>query len=74
MTLELAIALGSVVVASLSALFAWKAVREAAKQNNLSHKAIQAQTMMMIIDHAREIQFSQGMDLVRSLNYKDYKL
>ena len=73
MTWELALAFGSVIVASLSVFFAWKAVREAAEQNTLSYKAIQAQTMMMIIDHAREIRFSQGMDVIRSLKYKDYK-
>jgi len=71
MTWELALAFGSVIVASLSVFFAWKAVREAAEQNTLSYKAIQAQTMMMIIDHAREIRFSQGMDVIRSLKYKD---
>lgn len=73
MSIETFIALASSVAAALSATFAWKAVHEAAKQNNLSYKAIQAQTMVMIINHAREIQFSQCMDTIRKLNYKDYK-
>ena len=71
--METVILIASVVVATISAIFAWRAVGEAAKQNNLSYKAIQAQTMVMIFNHAREFKFSQGMDAVRKLNYKDYE-
>jgi hypothetical protein len=48
---------------------AWIALR----QNVLHRKAIQAQTFLTIVNTAREIQFSKGMDLIRSFKYNDYQ-
>ncbi|GEM_PF-3473467 len=60
--------------AILSAVFACLAVRESTKQNNLSHKAIQAQTFLIVVNNARELQFSKGMDIIRRLNYRSYDI
>ena len=43
-----------------------------ATQTKLNRKAIEAETFVQIVNTAREIGFSQGMDLIRSLPYKNY--
>jgi ABC-type nickel/cobalt efflux system permease component RcnA len=72
MSTDTVISISSAIAAILSAFFAWLVVCEAKKQNSLSHKAIQAQTFLMVINIARELQFSKGMDIIRRLNYRDY--
>ena len=42
-------------------------------QNRLNRKAIQAQTFLTIVNTAREIKFSKGMDVIRSFKYKSYQ-
>jgi hypothetical protein len=63
----------SEVIASIGTLIALIAVGIALKQNALNRKAIQAQTFLTIINTAREIRFSKGMDLIRSFKYNDYQ-
>ncbi len=66
----------SEVIAIIGTLIALIAAGTALRQNTLNRKAIQAQTFLTIVNTAREIEFSKGMDLIRSFkydNYQDYK-
>jgi hypothetical protein len=54
------------IVTTLAACLIWWQVR-------VARKAMQAQTFLRIIDTAREITFSQGMDTIRSLRHNSYK-
>jgi hypothetical protein len=72
MSNEAIISILGAVAAILAAVFTWFQVREATKQNAISRKAIQAQTFLMVVSNARELQFSQNMDAIRRLNYKSY--
>ncbi|MBI5963573.1 MAG: hypothetical protein HY863_08885 [Chloroflexi bacterium] len=80
MSIDAKIALTGTVIASLGAVIAiitaWVAIKqsvEAVKQNKLSQIAIQAQTFLTIVNTAREIRFSEGMDIIRGFKYKNYK-
>ena len=42
-------------------------------QVHVARKTMQAQTFLRIIDTARSIRFSQGMDIIRSLRYDNYE-
>lgn len=42
-------------------------------QARTARNAIQAQTFLRIIETARDIRFSQGMDIIRSLRYDNYE-
>ena len=59
-------------IAIITAWAAIKQSKEATKQNNLSRIAIQAQTFLTVVNTAREIRFSEGMDIIRSFKYKSY--
>jgi len=50
-----------------------KQTTEAIKQNDLNRVAIQAQTFLTVVNTAREIRFSEGMDIIRGFKYKSYK-
>lgn len=43
-----------------------------ARQTGMNRQAIQAQTFVTLINTARSIRFSHGMDIIRSLRYQDY--
>lgn len=60
-------------IALISVLIAVIAIIVALRQNVLNRKAMQAQTFVTIVNTAREIEFSKGMDKIRSLRYTDYK-
>ena len=60
------IALVSVVIAAIATYFA-------IRQTDLNRKALQAQTFVTIVNTARDIHFSEGMDIIRSLNYDNYE-
>jgi len=72
MSNDAVVSLIAALAAILSAIFAWRAVGESVKQNELSRKAVQAQTFLAVTNTARELQFSKGMDIVRNLSYKNY--
>ncbi len=63
----------SEIVALISVILAATATFVALRQNVLNRKAMQAQTFVTIVNTAREIEFSKGMDKIRSLRYIDYK-
>jgi hypothetical protein len=65
MSIEMIIAGTGIVIALITA---WAAIR----QNTLNRKAIQAQTFLTVVNTAREIHFSQGMDRIRTLKYTDF--
>jgi hypothetical protein len=72
MSINAIISIFGAAAAILAAVFTWFQVREAATQNNISREAIQSQTFLMVLNNARELQFSKGMDTIRRLNYKNY--
>jgi hypothetical protein len=57
--------ISSIATTIAAGLIAW--------QVYVARKAMQAQTFLRIIDTAREITFSQGMDTIRSLRHNSYK-
>ncbi|MBC7875799.1 MAG: hypothetical protein H7Y59_01395 [Anaerolineales bacterium] len=80
MSIDAKFALIGTVIASIGTVIAiitaWIAIKqsiEAVKQNKLSQIAIQAQTFLTVINTAREIHFSEGMDVIRGFKYKNYK-
>lgn len=80
MSIDAKIALIGTIIATISAVIAiitaWAAIKqskEAMKQNHLSGAAIRAQTFLTVVNTAREIHFSEGMDIIRRFKYKSYK-
>ncbi len=62
----------SEIVTLLSVIIAAVATGFALWQVRLNRKAIQAQTFLTLVNTARDIHFSQGMDIIRSLRYSDH--
>ncbi len=67
------IAIIGLIIAIMTARAAIKQTNEAIKQNSLNRVAIQAQTFLTVVNTAREIHFSEGMDIIRGFKYKSYK-
>lgn len=86
MSIEIIISMIGIVIAiiglSIATVAAWAAIKqnnesikqtkEAIEQNKLTQLSIQAQTFLTVVNTAREICFSKGMDIIRTLNYSDY--
>jgi len=64
--------MSSEIVALISVVIAAIATYLALKQTELNRKAMQAQTFVTIVNTARDIKFSRGMDIIRSLRYENY--
>ena len=60
-------------IAVIGTLIALVAAAVALRQNVLNRKAIQAQTFLTIVNTAREIEFSRGMDVIRAFRYDNYQ-
>lgn len=73
MSIDTKIALIGTIIATIGAIIAIIAAWVAIKQNNLSRVSIQAQTFLTVVNTAREIHFSEGMDIIRGFRYKSYK-
>ena len=63
----------SEIISTVGAIIAFLALGISLRQINLNRKAIQAQTFITVINTAREIRFSEGMDIIRGFKYNSYK-
>lgn len=62
----------SIIIAIVTTIIAAIALYYSSNQTRLLRNTIQASTFVTVVNTAREIQFSHGMDIIRSLKYSSY--